>query len=50
MERLYQDPLRDIAASAGGERIAAVPQQRHAITRVRHELRRRKLTISSIEY
>ncbi len=50
MERLDQDPLRDIAASVRAERIAPVSPQRHAITRVRHELRRRRLTISSTEY
>ena len=31
-------------------RIAPLPPQRHAITRVRHDLRRRTLTVSSIEY
>jgi NADPH-dependent ferric siderophore reductase len=46
MERLEQ---RGSTSSARPERIAPALQPRHAITRVRHELRRRLLTVSSTE-
>jgi NADPH-dependent ferric siderophore reductase len=46
MERLEQ---RDDVSSARHQRIETAVQPRHAITRVRHELRRRMLTVSSTE-
>jgi NADPH-dependent ferric siderophore reductase len=41
--------LHDRSGSLAPERIEPVSQQRHEVTRVRHELRRRMLTVSSIE-
>ena len=46
MDRTAQ---RDHTASAHPERTAATSPPRHTITRVRHELRRRVLTVSAIE-
>jgi NADPH-dependent ferric siderophore reductase len=46
MDRLEQ---RDSTSSARPGRTEAALQPRHAITRVRHELRRRLLTVSSTE-
>ena len=48
MDRAEQDGPRDIA-DPHSERSEPASQQRHAIVRVRHELRRRLLIVSSIE-